>query len=73
MDWVIRNVEKSVILQGNLNPDVLLRGGNKLVQEAVKIKRQLQKLKVSSGDEWCDEWVVPMQLVTSKKKVYQLS
>jgi len=27
-------------------------------------------LKVSSGDEWCDEWVVAIQLVTFKKKVY---
>ena len=45
MDWVIRNVEKSIILQGNLTPEVLLRGGNKLVQDAVKIKRQVEGRK----------------------------
>ena len=42
MDWVIKSVKKDIILQGNLNPEVLLRGGNKLVQEALKIKKQVE-------------------------------
>ena len=38
LDWLLKNVDKELILQGNLNPKTLLQGGKKLVEEATKIK-----------------------------------
>lgn len=42
MSWVIENVEKDTVLQGNLSPEILLKGGKKLVQETLKIKKQVE-------------------------------
>ena len=36
--WALANVDKGIILQGNLNPKTLLKGGKDLEEQAIKIK-----------------------------------
>ena len=41
IDWALKNLHNDVILQGNLNPQVLVRGGNDLYKHAIKIKNSV--------------------------------
>ena len=38
IDWILKNIRKDVVLQGNLNPELLVKGGKKLDEEVLKIK-----------------------------------
>ncbi len=41
INWVIKNISKDIVLQGNLNPETLVRGGSKLEKEVLKIKNSV--------------------------------
>ncbi len=39
--WVIDNIREDIVLQGNLDPELLVKGGEKLDQEVYKIKNSV--------------------------------
>ncbi len=45
IEWAIENISKDIVLQGNLNPEFLLKGGTKLEEEVLKIKRSVGNRK----------------------------
>ena len=38
INWILKNTRKDIVLQGNLNPELLVKGGKKLDEEVLKIK-----------------------------------
>ena len=38
LQWLIKNIEEETTLQGNINPNTLLQGGNPLKKEILKLK-----------------------------------
>ena len=45
LEWLLKNVRKDLILQGNLDPYILLQGGKRLDHEAIKIKNLVKDRK----------------------------
>ena len=41
INWALKNISKDIILQGNLKPELLLRGGSKLDDEVLRIKKSV--------------------------------
>mgnify|MGYP001389689397 CR=1 FL=1 len=41
INWALENINKDIILQGNLNPELLVTGGNKLDEEVIRIKNSV--------------------------------
>tara|TARA_A100001015_G_scaffold87202_1_gene96932 strand:- start:1627 stop:2631 length:1005 start_codon:yes stop_codon:yes gene_type:complete len=41
LEWAIKNIRNGIVLQGNLNPKILEKGGNKLDKELLKIKKSV--------------------------------
>ncbi len=41
INWALNNISKDIILQGNLNPKLLVEGGEKLDKEVLKIKNSV--------------------------------
>lgn len=45
LNWLLKNISSSTVLQGNLNPHVLREGGHKLVSETEKILEMTKQRK----------------------------
>ena len=41
LNWALKNIKSDTILQGNLNPELLVKGGSKLDEEVFKIKNSV--------------------------------
>ncbi len=45
LKWVINNIKKDIVLQGNINPILLLEGGSRLAAEVKKLKETVKGRK----------------------------